>query len=146
MELASSVADTREYFARTSALVVAFTVVLTVNFVGIMAIITGDATGTTGRFPWYVFLTAVVFVAVILAMEAAGADGRLVIQSAVTAAVIGFVLIVFGGEGIAYAVTNPDGIIDLRLLLYFLSAAVIATGVGYWGLRHWREFRSGGGF
>lgn len=136
----SSGSTTREYIARTSAIVAAFTVILTVNFVGIMSIITGDASGTTGRFPVYVFLTAIVFVAVILIMEAAEADGHLVIRAAIVSGLLGFVLIVFGGEGLIFAFEHPDQVFDTRLILYFLSAAVIATGLGYWGLRHWREF------
>lgn len=139
MDLTMGTRDT-EYFARTSALVVAFTVVLTTNFIGLMALFTGEAAGTTGRLPWYVFLTAVVFVAVIIVMEAADAEGRLVIRAAVTTAVIGFILIVFAGEGIIYAFEQPGDVFTSRLLLYFLSAAVIATGLGYWVLRHWREF------
>lgn len=138
--------NTREYFARTSLLVAVFTVVLTVNFVGVMAVLTGEASGTTGRFPWYVLLTAIIFVAVILIMEAAEADGRLVIRAAVTSAVLGLVLVIFGGEGIVYAATAPAEVFDTRLILYFVSAAVIATGLGYWALRHWREFSRGPGF
>lgn len=134
---------TREYMARTSLLVAVFTVVLTINLVGIMAVITGEVTGTTGRFPWYVLLTAIAFVAVILIMEAAEADGALVIRAAVTAAAIGFVFIVFGGEGLIFAWEEPEEVFDSQLLLYFMSAAVIATGLGYWLLRHWREFNRG---
>lgn len=138
-------AETREYFARTSALVVVFTVILTTNFVGIMSILTGDVTGTTNRFPIYVLLTAIVFVAVIMIMEAADAEGRLVIQAAIVSGLLGFVLVVFGGEGVIYALERPENVFDSRLLLYFVSAAVIATGLGYWGLRHWREFSRGPG-
>lgn len=139
MGLTVGVRDT-DYVARTIGLVVVFTVVLTTNFIGVLALVTGEVTNTTGRLPWYVFLTAVVFVAVIIVMEAADADGRLVIQSAVTAGAIGFLLIVLAGEGIVYAIYSPEDVFNLRLLLYFLSAAVIATGLGYWALRHWREF------
>lgn len=145
MALASGAA-TREYFARTSALVVVFTIFLTTNFVGIMAIVTEGTTGTMDRFPWYVFLTAVIFVSVILIMEAADSDGHMVIRAAVTASLLGFVLVIFGGEGIIYAVERPDEVFNSRLLLYFLSAAVIATGLGYWGLRHWREFSKAASF
>ncbi len=136
----TSGASTREYYARTSALVVIFTVILTTSFVGIMSLITGDATDTARRIPWYVFFTAVVFVGIILVMEAANSEGRLVIRAAVTSALLGFLLIILAGEGIIYAITHPDEVFNSRLLLYFLSAAVIATGLGYWALRHWREF------
>lgn len=132
-----------EYFARTSGLVVLFTIVLTTNFIGVMALLTGEASGTMARLPWYVFLAAVVFVAVIIVMEAADAAGQLVLRAAVTASVLGFGLIVLAGEGVVFAVEQPSDVFNSRLLLYFLSAAVIATGLGYWALRHWREFSDG---
>lgn len=144
MGLASG-SNTREYIARTSALVAVFTVVLTTNFVGIMSILTGEASGTTARLPGYVLLTAVIFVAVILTMEAAEADGHLVIRAAIVSGLLGFVLVVFGGEGLIFAIEQPEEVFDSQLLLYFVSAAVIATGLGYWGLRHWREFSRGPG-
>lgn len=134
-----------DYFLRTSLLVSVFTVVLTINFVGAMAIITGEATDTGSRLPLYVFSAAVVFVSVIVVLEAAEYDGPSVLITAVTACLLGFVFIAFGGEGVMYALTDPEAVFDSQLLIYFASAAVIATGVGYWGIRHWREFTRGAG-
>lgn len=131
---------TDDYFLRTSLLVAAFTVVLTTNFVGAMGLLTGAVTGTTGRLQYYVLAAAVVFVAVILILEASGYDGRRVLTAAVTAAVLGFVFIALGAEGLVFAWNDPDAILTSQLLVYFVAAAVIGTGLGYWGLRHWREF------
>jgi hypothetical protein len=41
---------------------------------------------------------------------------------------------------VIYAVTDPDEIVASQVLVYFVAAALICTGVGVWGLRHWREF------
>lgn len=131
----------RTYAVRTSLLVVAFTVILTTNFVGAMALLTEESLTITDRLPFYVLLAAIVFVATILILELAGNyDGRIVISTAITAGVLGFIFIFFGGEGIRHILLNPGEILTSHLLVYFLAAATIATGLGYWGLRHWREF------
>lgn len=130
----------REYLARTSLLVAVFTVILTTNFVGTMAILTDEAAAVATRLPYYVLLAAIVFVATILLLEEGRYDGRSVLTAAITAGVLGFVFISLGGEGVVYAIRNPGEILTSQLLIYFIAAAVIATGLGYWGLRHWREF------
>ncbi len=141
MGLAPRDAD-RRYMLRTSILVAAFTVVLTADFVGLMALLTERPAATSGRVPYYVLAAAIVFVAAILLLETAGYDGRTVLTASVTAAVGSVVLVGLGVEGIIFGWANPDEIIASQLLVYFLAAAVIATGVGYWALRHWREFAS----
>lgn len=130
----------RRYLARTSLIVAGFTVILTVSFIGAMAVMTGEATRAMDRLPYYILLAAVVFVATILRLEEAGYDGRSVLTAAVTVGVLGFILILLDGEGLWFALQHPDDILLSQLLIYFLAAATIATGLGYWGLRHWREF------
>lgn len=132
--------DGRQYILRTSVLVAAFTLILTTNFVGLMGLLTERPAATSGRIPYYVLAGAVLFVGAILLLETAGYDGRTVLTAAVTAATLGFVLVGLGAEGVIFAWHNPEAIIASQLLVYFLAAAVIATGVGYWALRHWREF------
>lgn len=134
--------EQREYLARTSLLVAIFTVVLTTNFVGTMALLTDEAAGVNTRLPYYVLLAAIVFVGTILLLEEARYGGRTVLTAAVTAGVLGFVFIFLGGEGIVFMLRNPGDILTSQLLIYFLAAAVIATGLGLWALRHWREFGS----
>lgn len=125
---------------RTSLLVAAFTIILTTNFVGLMGLVTEQPGAATDRAPFYFLGAAVIFVAAILLLETAGYDGRTVLSASVTAAVLGFVFVGLGIEGLIFAWEHPDEIITSQLLVYFLSAAVIATGIGYWALRHWREF------
>lgn len=136
----SSRSDGRDYLVRTTVLVGIFTVVLTTNFIGIMAMVTDRASGSTARLPIYVFGAAVVFIAAIILLEMSNYDGRSVLTASVTAALFGFVLIFLGGEGLVFAWRYPSEVLTPQLLLYFLAAAVIGTGLGYWGLRHWREF------
>lgn len=125
---------------RTVILVAIFTVVLTTNFIGIMSFITEGAPGATGRLPMYVLATSVVFVASIILLELSEYDGRSVLTASLTAGILGFVFITLGGEGLVYAWRDPDDVITSQLLVYFVAAAVIGTGLGYWALRHWREF------
>ncbi|MFW6449000.1 MAG: hypothetical protein ACOC0X_05610 [Halobacteriota archaeon] len=132
--------DWRRNLLRSSLLVAGFTVVLTTNFVGLMALLTEQPESVSGRIPYYVLAGAVVFVAVILELEGVGHDGRTVLSAAVTAGVVGVVLIGLGLEGLRFAWSNPEALIASQLLVYFLAAAAIATGLGYWVLRHWREF------
>lgn len=137
--------DGRRYILRTSVLVAAFTVVLTTNFVGLMGLLTEQPASASARVPYYVLAAAVVFVGAILLLEATGSDGRTVLTAAITAAVLSFVFVGLGVEGLRYAWDNPEEVIASQLLVYFLAAAVIATGIGYWGLRHWREFATSAG-
>lgn len=132
--------DERRYMLRTAALVVAFTAILTTNFIGLMGLVTDGPSAASGRVPFYVLAAAVVFVAALLLLETAEYDGRTVLTASVTAAALGGVLVGLGVEGLIYAWSNPDEVVASQVLVYFLAAAVIATGVGYWGLRHWREF------
>ncbi|MFW6153285.1 MAG: hypothetical protein ACOC42_02885 [Halobacteriota archaeon] len=136
----SSRPDGRDYLVRTTLLVAIFTLVLTTNFIGIMAMVTDRAGGAPGRLPIYVFGAAVVFIAAIILLEMSNYDGRSVLTASITACVFGFVLIFLGGEGLVFAWHHPAEVFTPQLLLYFLAAAVIGTGLGYWGLRHWREF------
>ena len=55
-------------------------------------------------------------------------------------AVVGLVLVGFAGEGVVYAVRDPEAVFGRQLIVYFVAAALICTGLGYWLLRHWREF------
>ena len=43
-------------------------------------------------------------------------------------------------EGVLFAFRNPELVFVSQLVYYFIAAALIGTGIGYWGVRHWREF------
>lgn len=125
---------------RIGALIVACTILLTGSFVGFLAAIAGELQNFDSRVPWYLVVGALVFVGTIILLEINDADGRTIIVTAGVFGTLAFLLVSLGIEGYVYTYYNPDEILDERLILYFLSASLVATGVGYWGLRHWREF------
>lgn len=128
-----------DVLARTGSLIGLCTVALTAAFVGVLAIVSGETAGVVGRLPLYVLASAVVFVATLLAADETGTEGVTALVRAAVAGVSGFVLLALGAEGIIYAVTNPDAVVASHLFVYLLSAAIIASGLGYWSVRNWRD-------
>jgi len=134
--------DRGESLARVGALVAACTLLLTTSFVGVLALVSGLSPGLGRRLPVYVLLMAGSFVATLILGEQRRRDGR---QILVTAAGVGATVFLLGslsGEGLFYAAANPTEVFDPTLILYFVAAGLIGTGLGYWGVRHWREFAS----
>jgi hypothetical protein len=125
--------------ARTGSLIGLCTAVLTAAFIGVLALVSGETAGAVGRLPLYVLASAVVFVATLLASDGRGTDGITALVRAAVAGVGGFVLLALDVEGIIYAVTNPDAVVASHLFAYLLSAAIIASGLGYWSVRNWRD-------
>jgi len=85
-------------------------------------------------------LAAMIFVGTIITLELKGSDGRTIIVVSVVAGITSLIAIALSVEGILFAKENPAVIVDSRLFLYFVAAGLIATGIGYWALHHWREF------
>lgn len=126
-------------YSRLGALIVGCTAVLTLSFVGLVSLATGDAGNVGGRVPFYVLGTALSFVGTILVVDGPRRDGRAVLLVAGAVAGATFVLLSLGAEGLRYALTNPETVLVSRSGLYLVAAGLIGTGVGYWALRHWRE-------
>jgi hypothetical protein len=131
---------TQRVILRIGVLIAASTILLTCSFVGFIAALSGQVQGFENRVPWYLITAAAVFVTTIVLLEINDADGKTIIISAVVVGGIAFVLVFLAVEGAIFAINNPGTLIFSRLIVYFLAAALVATGVGYWGLRHWREF------
>jgi hypothetical protein len=135
--------------ARLGGVVLASTLVLTAAFVGVLALVSGGNEGVGGRLPAYVLAMAVAFVGFVVAAEqrfdgrSRSVDGRRVLVTAGAFALTVLVTVSLSGEGVVYAVRNPDQVVASEVSLYFLAAGLIGTGLGYWGLRHWREFAEG---
>lgn len=129
---------------RLAALVAASTVVLAAAFVGVLAVLAGDVAGFGTRLPVYVLAMAVAFVTTVVYVErGAGppaADGRAVLATTAGVACLTFLVVALFGEGVTYAVRYPGRVLASTRLLYVLAGGLLATGLGYWALRHWREF------
>lgn len=128
-----------EAVGRAGALVAVCTLVLTASFVGLVAIVSGQVADISLRLPAYVLAMAAAFVGTIVLLEAQQYDGPTIIVSAGTVALGTFATVTLGGEGVVYAVRNPEQVVASQFLLYFLAAGLIGTGLGYWGIKHWQE-------
>jgi O-antigen ligase len=125
--------------------VAGLTVLLTCAFVGLLAFVSGARPAVGSRLPYYVLVMALVFVAVIFRVDDRKRRGTSVLRSAAAVAVVALVLVGLAAEGVLYAARNPGAIVASQLLVYFVAAALICTGVGVWGLHHWREFAGDSG-
>ena len=134
--------ESQRVIAQVSALIVGCTLLLTAGFVGLIAALSGELGGFESRIQWYVAVAAVVFVATIVLLELNDAGGATIITSATVVALFAFVLGFLGAEGALYTLENPETV-EVSRLVIFASAALVATGIGYWALRHWREFTVG---
>jgi hypothetical protein len=135
--------ESQRVIAQVSALIVACTLLLTAGFVGLIAALAGELSGFESRIQWYVAVTAVVFVATIVLLELNDAGGATIITSATVVGVLAFVLAFLGAEGVLFTLQNPETV-EVSRLVVVASAALVATGIGYWALRHWREFTADG--
>lgn len=128
------------FATRIVLLVAVSTVFLTASFVGIVSFLSGDIANVRSRLPWYLVVGGLAFVGSIILLEAQGSDGRTIIVTSFTIMVTMFVLTVLAFEGVLFTLEEPRLVFNTQLILYFFSAALVGVGVGYWGLRHWREF------
>lgn len=128
-------------FARQTGLfVLVSSLVLTTSFVGGLGLLSGALADTQSRLPVYVLGMAVVFVASMFGLITYDADGVTAMFGAVGISLLGFVLLGLAGEGIVYAIRYPNRVFGSQLVIYFLAAGLIGTGLGYWVVSYWREF------
>lgn len=130
----------RRYLARTSGLATASTLVLTASFIGVLSFIESATAGIWNRVPWYLVAAAVLFTATVVLLERHDASGKVIIGTATISGVIAFVVITLMIEGLFYTVRYPEEVFVTQYVLYFLAAGLLGTGIGYWGIQHWREF------
>ncbi|MFW5965504.1 MAG: hypothetical protein ACOCP3_01990 [Halodesulfurarchaeum sp.] len=120
--------------------IVGSTLVLTAAFLGALALLVGEVDGFSVRFPYYVLLMAIGFVAALFVLERPRIDGSQVLTATIGITVTVFVTVTLAGEGIAYAITNPNAVFRPDFILYLLAAGLIGSGLAYWTITHWREF------
>ena len=120
--------------------VVVFSLVLTAAFVGLVGLLTGEAVHTADRLPLYVLAGAVAFLLALLKLDSREVDGLVVLLSTTGIGIGVGILVGLAGEGVAYATAQPEAVLTSHLLVYFLAASIICSGLGVWSVRHWREF------
>jgi len=123
-----------------AAAVVGFTALLTASFVGVVSLIEGGEPGMSGRVPFYVLAMAIVFVTSLWIFERWDLDGRWVLTAVAGISILSFALLSLAGEGVVFTVNHPNRVLTPDVLLYFVAAALICTGLGIWGVKHWQEF------
>lgn len=131
---------TRLTTIRLSAYVIVSTLFLTSAFLGIVAVITGSITSFENRLPIYVLLSAFTFVTVVLVLEDAEEPGAPILVGTLVVGALALIGFSLAGEGFLYARANPSEVASSQLIFYFVAAALICTGLGYWAVHHWREF------
>lgn len=130
----------RSFYFRVGGVIVLCTLLLTASFVGVLAVITGAVSAFDLRIPWYLLAAAAFFVGSIVVLEGNDVTGREVILTALLAGLLGGASVALGLEGVLFTLENPADVFGSQLLLYFLAAGLVGTGIGYWALNHWREF------
>lgn len=132
--------DRKRYYGRTAGLAAVSTMVITASFVGVLAVVEGGFSALGDRIPWYLVGTSLIFLGLIFVLEEQGVDGREIIAITSVVSALSFVVIALSVEGIVFAVENPEDVLTSRTVLYFLAAGMFGTGIGFWGIKHWREF------
>ncbi|WP_049981840.1 hypothetical protein [Halolamina rubra] len=133
-------AATRRFLVRMAAIVGCCSLLLTASFVGVLAIVSGNVGDLGTRIPAYLIVMAVAFVVTVVALERNEIDGRLILMTTVVISGVTFLLSLLAVEGVYYTIRSPAAVFNTQLVYYMLSAGLVATGLGYWSLNHWREF------
>lgn len=128
--------------ARAIVPIAGSTVLLTAAFLGVLAVLTNQVSGFTERFPLYVLLMAVGFVAALFLLERPNLEGTQILVATLGLTVTLFVIVTLAGEGVTFAMRNPNEVFVTNLIIYLVAAALIGSGLAFWSVRHWREYAS----
>ena len=141
MSLSRAYSRQRAY--RLGGVVVGSTLTLSASFFGIVALATSQAGGALDRMPYYILAAAAAFVAALVLLEEWNLDGETVMRVAGTVAVAAFLLVGLSVEGVNFVLEYPAAVVSSQLFVYVLSAGMMATGLGFWTARHYRELKGG---
>lgn len=136
-------AYSRERAYRLGGVVVGSTLTLSASFFGVVAMATGEAGGALGRMPYYILATAAAFVGALVLLEEWRLDGETVLRVSAGVAAAAFLLVGLSVEGVVFVLRYPDAVVSSQLFVYVLSAGMMATGIGFWTARHYRELKGG---
>ena len=140
----ASLEPVSRFYLRISGIILLCTLVLTFSFIGILAFVAGEPETPLRRLPWYLVVGGVGFVATIVLLEQVGGRGREVLLTAIVNGIVLMLLASLTVEGVLYTIANPEQVFVSQIVLYFLAAGLVGTGIAYWALHHWREFSTSG--
>lgn len=120
--------------------IVGSTLLLTAAFLGVFAILDGQVSGFTNRFPFYVLLMAIGFVTALFLLERPNLEGTQILVATLGLTVALFIIVTLAGEGLTFAIQHPREVLDPNLIVYLVAAALIGSGLAFWSIRHWREY------
>jgi hypothetical protein len=129
----------REVLIETGSIIGVCTVTLTMAFVGLVGLVSGEASGALTRLPVYVLVSSIAFIVALLVMDHSRYYGQEVLVRALTTGFVGFIVAGLGMEGLIYALSHPERVVVSHLFVYLLSAAIIVSGLGCWCVRNWHE-------
>lgn len=118
------------------------TILLTWAFVGVAVLMEGLLVpDVPSRVPLYGLVFAIAFVLSLWKLDDRSRDGTTILI-ATTGIGAGVATVVgLASEGALYTVENPSTVLTRpELFVGFTTAALICTGLGIWGVRHWREY------
>lgn len=132
--------DGRPFYIRVGGLIIGCTLLLTASFVGVLGIMTRGVSNLDTRIPWYILVAAAIFVGTIVLLEREQVEGSRIITTAFVITLFATTVLASAVEGVTFAFDNPSTVFGSHLVLYFLAAGLVGTGLGYWAVNHWREF------
>ncbi|MFC3958118.1 hypothetical protein [Halovivax cerinus] len=127
--------------SRAVLTVASSTVLLTLAFVGVAVVVEGQIVGDVStRLPVYVLVFALGFIVSLLKLDNRNRDGMQILIATAGIGTVAALLVGLATEGAVYLVDSPEALLHRGLIVVFLAAGIICTGLGIWGVRHWREF------
>lgn len=132
----------RRKVTRLAGTIFVSTCILTLDFLGVLSLLESGGEGFGSRLPFYLLSAAVFFVSSLFYLEGRFSRGAYILLSAVGFGGIGFFAVALAIEGVRFGITSPEKVLTESLIIYFLTAGLICTGLGYWVIQHWREFLS----
>lgn len=119
--------------------VVLFTLVFALTIVGLIGLVNGENVGSDQRLGIYVLFSSILFISTIYHIEKTGKRNAFeVIKVVIAITILGFVLASLSGEGLVRVMRGTE--YTLQIYLYLVTGGLVCSGIGYWAIRHWKEY------
>ncbi len=116
-----------------------FTLIFALATVGLIGLVNGENVGSEQRLGVYVLFSSVLFITTIYSIEKTGRRNAFeVIKVVMAITILGFVLASLSGEGLVRVMQGTE--YTLQIYLYLITGGLVCSGVGYWAIRHWKEY------